>query len=398
MSDEKALLAAIWEHPHEDTPRLVYADWLQENGQPERAEFIRVQCELARLGEWDDSPRKTELQKREEALWKKYAKQWKTGLPKLLQAAPFRRGFPHPRRRAATGSQFLKLTLDELAPAPLWDFSINQAQKTIVRVVASAAMARVGVLELPINEFMNRPAEVFAAANFPNLAHLQADANWIGGAGAAALVANPTLRNLRALCVYSGDLDDAAVAALSTAEWFSRLQALALGNNPFGAAGLRTLVAAAGAMRELGLGGLTVGASERRFDDESLAALFRSPRMASLRALDLSTNHVGDRLAELLCTEATTFRLRRLNLDNDALTDRGIELLAAWPGLTTVETLTLSGNRIGPRGALALARSPHLGRLRKLWLMYMPLATGPVADREPLVDRFGDAVWFDYRY
>ena len=30
MSDEKALLAAIWEHPHEDTPRLVYADWLDE--------------------------------------------------------------------------------------------------------------------------------------------------------------------------------------------------------------------------------------------------------------------------------------------------------------------------------------------------------------------------------
>ena len=64
MSDEKALLAAIWEHPHEDTPRLMYADWLQENAQPERAEFIRLQIELARLGEWDESPRKVELQKR----------------------------------------------------------------------------------------------------------------------------------------------------------------------------------------------------------------------------------------------------------------------------------------------------------------------------------------------
>ena len=31
MSDEKALLAAIWEHPHDDTVRLVYADWLDEN-------------------------------------------------------------------------------------------------------------------------------------------------------------------------------------------------------------------------------------------------------------------------------------------------------------------------------------------------------------------------------
>lgn len=48
MTDGNALLAAILANPDEDTPRLVYADWLQENGQDERAEFIRVQCERAR--------------------------------------------------------------------------------------------------------------------------------------------------------------------------------------------------------------------------------------------------------------------------------------------------------------------------------------------------------------
>jgi uncharacterized protein (TIGR02996 family) len=48
MSDEPSLLAAILAQPDEDTHRLVYADWLDENGQPERAEFIRVQCALAR--------------------------------------------------------------------------------------------------------------------------------------------------------------------------------------------------------------------------------------------------------------------------------------------------------------------------------------------------------------
>lgn len=44
-SDGDALFRAICELPAEDTPRLMYADWLQENGQPERAEFIRLQCE-----------------------------------------------------------------------------------------------------------------------------------------------------------------------------------------------------------------------------------------------------------------------------------------------------------------------------------------------------------------
>lgn len=44
MSDRDALLLAIAADPAEDTHRLVFADWLEENGEPARAEFVRVQC------------------------------------------------------------------------------------------------------------------------------------------------------------------------------------------------------------------------------------------------------------------------------------------------------------------------------------------------------------------
>jgi uncharacterized protein (TIGR02996 family) len=37
-----ALLDAIFDHPDDDTPRLVYADWLQEHGQEDYAQFIRL--------------------------------------------------------------------------------------------------------------------------------------------------------------------------------------------------------------------------------------------------------------------------------------------------------------------------------------------------------------------
>lgn len=40
MSDGEALLKAILEQPDDDTPRLVYADWLLENGLGLRADFI----------------------------------------------------------------------------------------------------------------------------------------------------------------------------------------------------------------------------------------------------------------------------------------------------------------------------------------------------------------------
>jgi uncharacterized protein (TIGR02996 family) len=45
----EALTAAVLADPDDDLPRLVFADWCDENGEPERAEFVRGQCELARL-------------------------------------------------------------------------------------------------------------------------------------------------------------------------------------------------------------------------------------------------------------------------------------------------------------------------------------------------------------
>jgi uncharacterized protein (TIGR02996 family) len=50
MTDSDALLAAIVARPHDDLPRLVYADFLDETGEGERADFARVQVELHRRG------------------------------------------------------------------------------------------------------------------------------------------------------------------------------------------------------------------------------------------------------------------------------------------------------------------------------------------------------------
>lgn len=45
----EAFLADIIASPADDTARLIYADWLQDHGEEDRAEFIRVQCEYSRL-------------------------------------------------------------------------------------------------------------------------------------------------------------------------------------------------------------------------------------------------------------------------------------------------------------------------------------------------------------
>lgn len=50
---ERSLLDAVLISPHDDGPRLVYADWLDENGDGERAEYIR--CEIA-IERWANTP------------------------------------------------------------------------------------------------------------------------------------------------------------------------------------------------------------------------------------------------------------------------------------------------------------------------------------------------------
>lgn len=47
-TDELGFLNSIRDEPEDDTVRLVYADWLDEHDEPDRAELIRVQCELGK--------------------------------------------------------------------------------------------------------------------------------------------------------------------------------------------------------------------------------------------------------------------------------------------------------------------------------------------------------------
>src|SRR5215210_2622285 len=86
MGDEAALLSAILAHPDEDTPRLMYADWLDEHGQPERAEFIRIQC----APDADEA-----AEERAFDLEERFRAKWLAGLPQFPRVLwEFRRGFP----------------------------------------------------------------------------------------------------------------------------------------------------------------------------------------------------------------------------------------------------------------------------------------------------------------
>ena len=60
---EDPFLAAVLADPLDDAPRLIYADWLDEQDRSDRAEFIRVQCALAEHTPWKKRQRPCQCQR-----------------------------------------------------------------------------------------------------------------------------------------------------------------------------------------------------------------------------------------------------------------------------------------------------------------------------------------------
>lgn len=119
MTDRDALLRAIIEAPDDDAPRLIYADWLDENGDPARAEFIRVQCDMHGMPNPDD--RWNQLLRRSKALLRTNAKRWLKelpGKPAVSWSDRYTRGFLQ-NGTATRWSRFAKVWRQIYAVTPL---------------------------------------------------------------------------------------------------------------------------------------------------------------------------------------------------------------------------------------------------------------------------------------
>ncbi len=91
LSDDEirvAFMADILAHPDDDAPRLVYADWLSERGDP-RGELISVQCALHRAtgGEL------ARLVNRSSDLLYRHGDAWLGEIRRIVRGVELRRGF-----------------------------------------------------------------------------------------------------------------------------------------------------------------------------------------------------------------------------------------------------------------------------------------------------------------
>jgi uncharacterized protein (TIGR02996 family) len=143
---EDAFLADIAEHPDDDAPRLIYADWLDEHGEPAQAAFIRAQIELARTDPNTDEHDRIAL--REYARWDALvAELGPVAAGAGLLMSDYRRGFP------ATPIHLLVSTFRDQSPRwwprlPVRGVSIDLAPWNVDELVRVPYLARLRELVL----------------------------------------------------------------------------------------------------------------------------------------------------------------------------------------------------------------------------------------------------------
>jgi uncharacterized protein (TIGR02996 family) len=401
MSAEAALLAAVVASPDDDLPRLVFADWCDEHGQPERAEFIRLQIENHRSGSRDGT---SPAAHRIAELFHKHQAEWMADLPKVFRENArswrFRRGFLEDLPITAAG--FARLTKKVWARHPIQEVDLRDVRGRLAAVFARPEMNRVRELTFHASHHNEELTDddLAALAATPNLTGLRRLAVWTrnGNALSDALAHCPSLHVLERLSLSDESIDADGVATLTRtgADNLRNLKHLRLEVGGDGPA-VAEVIAAADPLA--GLEELLFPGDNSRVGDRGVAALTASPHLSRLRWLSLHRQSIGPTGAVALGRSKHLTRLEGLHLEGNPIGADGLRAVAngPWAGLTALELdfcalddaaaaalaeggtptglteLVLHHNAIGPAGAVALSRAAWLGTVAKLDLEDNPI-------------------------
>jgi uncharacterized protein (TIGR02996 family) len=397
MPTEAELIAAIDAGPLEDAPRLAHADWLERNGQPERAVFIRAQLagQPANSAPWlKGLPSVNDMRW---SCWRGYPEK-----VTFYSEKAFREGWPLTKGHKVRCVEFqglksgAKLAAEpKLASVEALELLSLTPDNTLA-ILTSPHLGR--MRHLFVNPFPGPPEYVERLAALPVLAGLRSlhlgvyNSTELPEGPVAALVNSPHLARLRELQIR-GWISPEGMRALWRATSLRELVVLG-----FGGCGTYSSRTRLGGLEDLGDGGalaaleeLTFGYSARslpRVEGKDLGvAVAEATRWKHLRVLLLSEGKVSDEGASALAGASHLTRLERLDLNRCKVSDAGAVALAGSPYLRSLESLDLSNNVIGVAGAAAFARSKKLPRLRSLNLDSNP-APAPLI--EAVQARFRD--------
>jgi uncharacterized protein (TIGR02996 family) len=363
---DEGFFLALQQEPDDDALRLIYADFLQENGDDAaaaHAELIRVQVELAALAPISRQvvERFAELTARQNELLARWERVWLGDWADVLDGWTFRRGFVEAVR--ADAAVFLDHAQQWFAEWPA------------LRV---AKLARAG----------GHLAELAASPWLAHLRGLDLSDNGIDTAALAHLTASRFICLLQALDLSGNPIGPRGAALIANARWADDLSELHLARCELGGKGVRgeALVGLLGGRsrqwRRLHL-------SNNALCRRELVRLVDSPVMPSLTALDLALNPLSDNGAAVLADSPNAAGLVHLGLCSTETGNLGLTALAQSPHLKNLRSLDLRCHNCWPdldragedRGGIGeLARSPLLGQLRRLLLDWSRHSNGWTAE------------------
>ena len=233
----------IKEHPDDDTPRLIFADWLEEHGDAAaaaRGEFLRSRVLRRHLSA--DDPSYDLLKRREGELFTAYCWTWLGPLTDQSREWKFERGLVQVRAKAEQ-----VLTPDVAAwartEAAFWIDALTLTDVTprhLAQLAESPLLGHLNMLDLSENR-LRRLRTLFETPAVGRLTRLLLSRNRLTGEEIAALTESPHLCRLTELDLERNRLDDEAAARLASAEWRRDLRLLRLRHNRFSPVGREVL-------------------------------------------------------------------------------------------------------------------------------------------------------------
>ena len=406
MNDEGAFLAAIIAQPDDDTVRLVFADWLQEHGQPERAEFIRLQIRESHVP--PGSAEGQRLSNKATGLFRKNEKSWladfPAGLGLYVSETHFERGFF--KKLHTTAAKFSKIPKRLWAKHPIQELELYAARGKLDRVLALPQLNRIREIILSASSFDKGllASDLNALEICPNLTGVRSLRliTQVGNPLVVALARCPSLRGLECLILSDDNLDHEGMTVLAKvgADNLRRLKRLKLNSRRI-SAGMAEVLARAPALAELEELSILRGDGDDagRIGSAGAAALARSPHLTKLPELLLEHQGIGPEGARALAETRHLTGLRKLWLGGNPLNAAGVRALVRGPWteltelrlnsceleddsaealaesgrLTALTVLDLAFNRIGSAGAVALSRATWLKGLVGLILTENPI-------------------------
>jgi uncharacterized protein (TIGR02996 family) len=370
--EEDSLLRAVAAAPDDDAVRLVYADWLDEHGQPERAEFIRVQIERGRLPEDDDRQAELAARERDPNYHRRF--RWTAVWPRCVNGYHYVRGFPDRVGYPSRPYRDWRLSPEDLREmegamerlpirafeAPLlgcrgtrfrWSdrpFFPPPGAGGLEALAGWPALRRLTALEVgsatsgeeTLGDFTPGLEALAASPYAEGLTRLQVSTRCYEATALRAVAVSPRLPRLEDLDLSDGfaDITAAALSRLPGTPLAQRLRKLNCAWVPLAGELVRALLDAAP------LSALSVGAGDE--DGEGgLGPVLGAPGLGRLRLLGITGEESG------LLTDDLDGRVRRRAVP-------GLVELLRSPLLGGLEKLSLAGVELGDAGARALAEAP----------------------------------------